>query len=552
VAVRVRQGDPVGGTFKVRLNEQATELALSPTSPEIALVARGDVFVVSLLTGATRRITHTGAEERGVSYAPDGRKLLYASERNGNWDLVEARLKRPQDKGFSGVAPFEEALLVGGPADDFQPLYSPRGDRVAYRGDRSSLRVFDIAAKTSIEVLPKDAVYSYEDDDWRFAWSPDGRWLVTRTGFENTSEIELVDASGREARRNLSLNGFQDRRPQVSADASAVLWLSDRESLRTISGDAVQTDVMAAFLSADSLADFRTSPPERAAASAATTAQPATSSTTAWPDVKGLARRTLRLTPYSSDVKFFSLTPDKRMLVVVTADEQGAWTGLAIDLPSGQPRTLFKRPPMPNAVFTTDAAVKTLYTLGPAGIDRIDLAGPAAGQVRTLPFDATVERDAQAEVAAIFEHAWRLTQAKFYDAKLHGVDWPGGGCGLSQVPAPHPPLGRLGRVAQRDGGRTQRLSSGLPFFRQERGRRDGRLGPVLRRIAPGRGPARGRSAGRRASRPAGQCAQGGRLGACHRRPGHHARSASAWPAEQRHRTACSGQRSACGRRRASG
>jgi tricorn protease len=426
VAVRVRQGDPVGGTFKVRLNEQATELALSPTAPELALVARGDVFVVSLLTGATRRITHTGAEERGVSYAPDGRKLLYATERNGNWDLIEARLKRAQDKGFSGVAPFDEALLVGGPADDFQPLYSPRGDRVAYRGDRSSLRVFDIAAKTSIEVLPKDAVYSYEDDDWRFAWSPDGRWLVTRTGFENTSEIELIDASGREARRNLSLNGFQDRRPQVSADASAVLWLSDRESLRTISGDAVQTDVMAAFLSADSLADFRETPPERAAASTGTskTASTATSSTAAWPDVKGLARRTLRLSPYSSDVKFFRLTPDKRMLVVVTADEQGAWTGLAIDLPSGQPRTLFKRPPMPNAVFATDAAVQTLYTLGPAGIDRIDLAGAAAGQVRTLPFDATVERDAQAEVAAIFEHAWRLTQAKFYDAKLHGVDWP--------------------------------------------------------------------------------------------------------------------------------
>jgi len=433
VAVRIRQGNLIGGTFHARLNEQATELAVSPTAPEVALVARGDVFVVSLLSGATRRITTTAAEERGVSWSPDGRRLLYASERSGTWDLIEVRLRRPQDATFSGVAPFDETELVGGASDDFQPVYSPRGDRVAYRADRNSLRVFDIAAKTSVEVLARDAVYSYLDDDFHYAWSPDGRWLVTRTGFEATAEIELLDASGRTPRRNISQSGFTDRMPQVSADGSTVLWLSDRHALRSADGDAAQADVMAAYLTPEAFEARRASPDDglRAAAAAASAApaasQPAVSATTAisttpgtLPDVRGLQRRTVRLTPFAADVKFFRLTPDGRSLVLVTSEPSGAWAGHAIDVASGHARPLFQRAPMAEAVFATDAAVKTLYTLGPGGIDRIDLA---TGQTRTLPFDASIERDAQAEVAAIFDHAWRLSQAKFYDPKMHGVDW---------------------------------------------------------------------------------------------------------------------------------
>lgn len=431
VAVRIRQGSLIGGTAHVRLNEQATELAVSPTAREVALVARGDVFVVSLLSGATRRITTTAAEERGVGWSPDGRRLLYASERSGTWDVVEARLRRPQDATFSGVAPFDETVLVGGPTDDFQPVYSPRGDRVAYRADRNSLRVFDIAAKTSVEVLARDAVYSYFDDDLKFAWSPDGHWLVTRTGFEATAEIELLDASGRTPRRNISLSGFTDKMPQVSADGSTVLWLSDRYALRSADGDAAQTDVMAAYLTPEAFEARRATPDERlrSAASAASqpSSQPAVAATPpgsasagALPDVRGLQRRTARLTPFSADVKFFRLTPDGRTLVLVTAEPSGAWAGHAIDVASGRARPLFQRAPMAEAVFATDAAVKTLFTLGPGGIDRIDLV---TGQTRTLPFDASIERDAQAEVAAIFDHAWRLSQAKFYDPKMHGVDW---------------------------------------------------------------------------------------------------------------------------------
>lgn len=434
VPVQIRQADLMAGPSNVNLTGQATELAVSPTAPEVALIARGEVFVVSALSGATRRITDTPAEERHLSYAPDGRSLIYASERSGRWEVVESRLRRADDTGFAGAAPFTENVLIGGEGDAFQPVVSPDGRRIAYRQDRANLRVYDRQTRRSVQVLGKESVYSYTDDDLNFAWAPDGRWLVSRTGFEGTAEIELIDAMGQQPRHNISRSGFMDMRPQVSADGSAVLWLSDRAALRTADSNPAALDVWAAFLTPEAFDTFRATPDERArlellrerpgaakpgpvaAGAAAGRQAPA-----AWPTSDGIERRTVRLTPLSLAPQFFRLTPDLSTLIVVADDPDGQSVGYAIDLATRSPRVLFRRPPGTTVDIQTDGEVSTLLALGPQGIDRYDVA---SGQTQgSVPFQAEMTRDAQAEIAAIFDHAWRLTQVKFYDPRLHVVDW---------------------------------------------------------------------------------------------------------------------------------
>ena len=433
VPVQIRQVNLLAGPTNVNLAGQATEVAVSPTAPEYALIARGEVFVVSALSGATRRITDTPAEERHLSYSPDGRSLLYASERNGRWEIMEARLRRPDDAGFAGVAPFSENLLIGGEGDAFQPVYSPDGSRIAYRQDRTNLRVFDRQTRRSVQVLGKDAVYSYEDSDLNFAWAPDGRWLVTRTGFESTAEIELLDATGQAPRRNISRSGFSDSHPVVSADGNVVLWASDRAALRTADSNAAALDVYAGFLTPEAYDAFRATPEERLRAdqlrqtdaakpAPAAARAPAKATPAPLPTADGIERRTVRLTPMSLLPVFFRLTPDQRTLVVVAEDPSGQVVGYAIDTATRAPRVLFRRPPGSTVDVDSDDEVSALVVLGPEGIERYDVAsGQSQGVV---PFRAEMTRDAQAEIAGIFDHAWRMTQVKFYDPKHHGVDWP--------------------------------------------------------------------------------------------------------------------------------
>ena len=76
----------------------ATEMAVSPDGKEVAFVLRGDVYVTSVEYKTTKQITNTPCQERTVDFAPDGRTLVYASERGGLWQLYTSTIVRKDEK----------------------------------------------------------------------------------------------------------------------------------------------------------------------------------------------------------------------------------------------------------------------------------------------------------------------------------------------------------------------------------------------------------------------------------------------------------------------
>ena len=67
-----------------RAKEEVTEVALSPTGKELAVVIRGEIFVTSAEHGVTRRITSTPEQERSISFsgsAASPQRCLYAIDR---------------------------------------------------------------------------------------------------------------------------------------------------------------------------------------------------------------------------------------------------------------------------------------------------------------------------------------------------------------------------------------------------------------------------------------------------------------------------------------
>ena len=91
----------------VPVNDGFTEMKLSPNGKEFAYVFRGEIFVTSMEGGITKRITNTPWQERSVSFSPDGRSLVYAAEKDNNWNVytvsivaqggaVLLRLHRPE------------------------------------------------------------------------------------------------------------------------------------------------------------------------------------------------------------------------------------------------------------------------------------------------------------------------------------------------------------------------------------------------------------------------------------------------------------------------
>src|SRR5699024_8949251 len=60
-----------------------TDIAVSSKGKDVAFIMRGDVYVTSIDYKTTKQITNTPDQERNISFAPDGRTLVYSSERDG-------------------------------------------------------------------------------------------------------------------------------------------------------------------------------------------------------------------------------------------------------------------------------------------------------------------------------------------------------------------------------------------------------------------------------------------------------------------------------------
>lgn len=459
VAVRIAADTRARKQESLTQTRGATELAVSPDGQEVAYVLRGEVFVTSVEFGDTRRITSTPEQERSVSFSPDGRKLLFAGERDGSWSLYEASLpgtKKEQPHFFSSPQVTVKLLLKNG-KDNFQPRYSPDGKEVAYLENRATLKVLNLASGQARTVLASQWNYSYSDGDIAFDWSPDGRHLLaTYVDPERWSnEIALVDARGLAPMVNLTKSGYEDVRPLWMQGGRTMIWATDRQGLRGTSGNA-QWDVYAMFMNRETFDRYRLDKADYAqllkreedekkardeakakAAKDAKDPKPADETPPAVEPVAielpGIEERIARLTTNSGNVRATTLSPDGEVLYVLlqTAETYELWVNRlrhdesrrAAVFPAAKPA-----PGDPDAVdLLLDAKGETAFVLADGAIQKFKLPKTGEGDIRLEPvkFSAELRLDRAAERAYFFEHAWRQTREKLYVPDMGGVDWAG-------------------------------------------------------------------------------------------------------------------------------
>lgn len=214
----------------------ATEIALSPDAKEVAFILRGDVYVTSVEYKTTKQITNTPEQERDINFAPDERSIVYASERNGLWQIYQASLSNKEEKQFTYATDIKEEKLTNSAIASFQPQYSPDGKEIAFLEDRTTIRVLNLKSKDVRTVMDGKFEYSYSDGDQWYQWSPDSKWILTNyigIGGWNNQDVALVNASGNGEIHNLTESGYTDTNAKWVLDGKAMMWYSDRAGYRS-------------------------------------------------------------------------------------------------------------------------------------------------------------------------------------------------------------------------------------------------------------------------------------------------------------------------------
>ena len=434
----------------VDVSSEITEFDVSPNGKEIAFAARGEVFVSSVEYGTTRRITNTPGQERSVSFSPDGKSILYAGERDGSWNIYKTERTDADEPAFFNASALKESAVIATPAEEFQPHYSPDGKEIAYLEERTTLKVLNLATGKTRVVLPGDMNYSYADGDQWYEWSPDGRTLAVQflsTG-RWSSEVGIVNADGSGSVTNISRSGYEDERPHWARKGEMLLWFSDRLGARQQAGWPREQDVFAAFLTQKAWDRYKLDEASYAQLSdkekeeekskkkdagkdkdgkdkEADEAKTADKTKVKLPppvalELDGIEDRIVRLSMHSADLADADVTPDGEILVYLAKFEK------TYDLWKYEPRkkkveVLAKLDAEESAALKLDREGKNAIVLAGDHVIKVDLE---SGKTKPIRISAKLELRPAAEREALFEHAWRQTQKKFYVETMHGVDWP--------------------------------------------------------------------------------------------------------------------------------
>ena len=438
LAVRIVT-DQTERTFDPQIKTSgATEIAVSPDGKEIAFILHGDVFVTSSDYKTTRKITDTPEQERDLDFSPDGRSLVYSSERGGLWQVYQASLTIKDEKLFTYATDIKEERLTDNTATSFQPQYSPDGKKVAFLENRTTLRVLNLQDKSVCTAMDGKYEYSYSDGDQWFEWSPDSRWLLSGyigTGGWNNNDVALVNASGNGEIHNLTESGYTDTNAKWVLDGKAMIWESDRAGYRSHGSWGAESDIYIMFFDLDAYERFRMSKEELALVEDGKKEEEADKKDEKKEgknkkedkkevepltfDLENCRDRIIRLTVNSSHLGDAVLT-EKGDKLYYQASFEGGFDLWEHDLKENKTKVLLKD--IGYGSLKADKENKHLFLCSNGSIRKIDVE---KSETKPVEFEAIFNYRPYEERRYMFEHVWKQVQEKFYVADLHGADWEG-------------------------------------------------------------------------------------------------------------------------------
>ena len=145
-----------------------------------------DLYVLDLQSeAAARPLIESPAMEDAAAISPDGRRLLFVSTRNGNADIF-AMPFQPEDPPAAG----EAQNLTRHAAGDYNPSFSPDGTRILFSSSRDTSVTTSTGAgppptylASELYVMQSDGsdvrrLTWHESWDGAPAWTPDGQAVV--------------------------------------------------------------------------------------------------------------------------------------------------------------------------------------------------------------------------------------------------------------------------------------------------------------------------------------------------------------------------------------
>jgi tricorn protease len=438
-------------------SSQADDYDLAPSSRRVAFSIHGEIFTAPVEEGDLKQLTDGAARDRNVAYSPDGKWLSYISDQSGREELFVV----PVD----GSMPPQQITDID--ALKFGYNWSPDSKDIAFAASDNNLRKVTVANK-QVVTLDTSKYGGFGNP----VWSPDGKWIAySKADISRNTDVYMISSSGQEKEAHkVTFDAYSDGNPHFAPDGRKLFF--QRAEPTTGGNQPTSTQIYSVWLERQERDPD--DPEEREQTDAPQ--QPAEGEEEGTPaarrgppanrppreikmDWDGMRRRVRQVTRMPFPILSYTITPNSRTLVFVTTEPAGQANipvlysiqedGRRLSrITAGQPpnegaggpgggggfgggfsdlhisrdgRTLFFRErdgiyslPLPTERSGAGAAASAAAPAAAA-------AGP--GGRRRINFNVRVRIDRPAEWAEMFDDGWRTMKYRFYDPKMHGMDW---------------------------------------------------------------------------------------------------------------------------------
>lgn len=182
---------------------------------EMGLAGRWDIYLLDVWRGIQHNLTDHPATDEDYTWSPDGRRLAFVSERDGNPEIYVT-----ETRCANWFTPCErDHNLSASPAEDTAPSWSPDGTALLFTSDRDGQREI---YRAEVQNGTLYNLTNEPEDDSAPVWSPDGEHIVFQSERSGTTRLYVMRADG--STPEMIGRGF-GRAPVWSPDGQHLLYV---------------------------------------------------------------------------------------------------------------------------------------------------------------------------------------------------------------------------------------------------------------------------------------------------------------------------------------